>query len=113
MPSGYRKTNKFKSIKGFKNVNGACYKTYESLKRYIGQQKNTPIVKQKASKKIKEAKDAINDKASKAKNLPKKTEQIKDEAASAVSQTTQDNVKAKKTKNTVKSAKEKPRRRAI
>ncbi len=32
----YRKTNKFTSTKDVKNVNGARYKTYESLKRYIG-----------------------------------------------------------------------------
>ena len=32
----YRKTNKFKSTKDVKNVNGTRYKTYESLKRYVG-----------------------------------------------------------------------------
>lgn len=32
----YRKTNKFTSTKDFKNINGTCYKIYESLKRYVG-----------------------------------------------------------------------------
>ena len=32
----YRKTNKFRSTKDVKNVNGTRYKTYESLKRYVG-----------------------------------------------------------------------------
>ncbi len=54
----YRKTNKFKSNKDFKNINGTYYKTQESLKRGMSVSKeNTPIVKQKASKKINEAKD--------------------------------------------------------
>nr|WP_314399655.1 helix-hairpin-helix domain-containing protein [uncultured Campylobacter sp.] len=32
----YRKTNKFKSTKDVKNVNGTRYKTYESLRRHVG-----------------------------------------------------------------------------
>jgi len=32
----YRKTNKFRSTKDVKNVNDTRYKTYESLKRYVG-----------------------------------------------------------------------------